>query len=137
MFFLFSNLPVDIIKYILLFDDHFIMRKGEVISIIPKIDYRYNVLNYITLNKDYIENSNGRVRYNYYFCNLYNYEGRHIYNSDLIQVSMQEKDDIIKYNVFIGRQKPVSFITNKKQDFYIEKPDYYRWIYTEFEYIRS
>jgi hypothetical protein len=44
MKFLFSFLPEDIIKYILLFDEHFIMRKGEIISIIPKTDYRYNLI---------------------------------------------------------------------------------------------
>lgn len=36
MKFIFSSLPDDIIKNILLYDDHFIMRKGEIVSIIPK-----------------------------------------------------------------------------------------------------
>jgi hypothetical protein len=36
MKFKFCKLPLDIIKYILLYDEHFIMRKGEIISIIPK-----------------------------------------------------------------------------------------------------
>ena len=42
---IFCKLPLDIIKYILLYDEHFIMRKGEIVSIIPKTDYRYILLN--------------------------------------------------------------------------------------------
>ena len=54
----FCKLPFDIIKYILLYDEHFIIRKGEIISIIPKTDYRYILLNFITFNLEYFENIN-------------------------------------------------------------------------------
>ena len=70
MKFIFCKLPLDIIKYILLYDEHFIMRKGEIISIIPKTDYRYILLNFITFNVDYLENYNNELRYKYYFQNL-------------------------------------------------------------------
>jgi hypothetical protein len=44
MKFIYHNLPQDIINYILLYDPHFNMRKGKIISIIPKTDYRYNLI---------------------------------------------------------------------------------------------
>ena len=137
--FIFSNLPTDIIKYIFLFDDHFIIRKGKIISIIPKTDNRYNLLNYITLNKGYIEhfeNYPNIIRYAYYFSNLHNYERRMISNSDLIQVSISEVNNTIKYSIWIGRQKPKKNITNKDQIYYIENPIDYHWVYTTYEYIR-
>lgn len=46
---IFSKLPPDIIKYILMFDKYFIIRDGEIVSIILKDDYRYNLLHYITI----------------------------------------------------------------------------------------
>jgi len=128
MKFKFSNLPLDIIKYILLYDEHFIMRKGEIISIIPKTDYRYILLNFITFNLDYLENYNNELRCKYYFPNLYNYEGRAINNSDLIQVNINENNDFIEYSIWIGKQYPKSITCNKTQNYYIEKPLDYNWI---------
>jgi hypothetical protein len=136
MKFIFDKLPNDIIKNILLYDKHFIMRKGNIISIIPKTDYRYKLLNFITYKLDYIEKKNHQVRYKYYFPNLYNYDGRQINNSDLIEVTINEYNDIIKYSIWIGRQYPKTINCNKKQNYYIEKPLEYNWIYTEFEYFR-
>ena len=136
MKFVFCNLPCDIIKNILLYDEHFIMRKGEIISIIPKTDNRYKLLNFITLNLDSIEKFNNETRYNYYFHNLYNYEGRQKNNSDLIQVTINEYNNIIKYSIWIGKQYPNFFICNKKQKYYIENPLEYNWIYNEFDYVR-
>lgn len=138
MKFVFCKLPDDIIKYILLYDDHFIMRKGEIISIsiIPKTNYRYSLLNYITFKLDYFENLNNELRYKYYFSNLYNYEGRVKYNSDLIQVNINENNDFIEYSIWIGKQYPKSFTCNKEQNYYIEKPSDYNWIYIEYKYIR-
>jgi hypothetical protein len=113
------------------------MRKGEIISIIPKTDYRYNLLNFITFNLGYIEKINNELRYNCYFPNLHNYEGRSKNNSDLIQVSIKENNKCIKYSIWIGRQYPKSIIcNNKKQNYYIENELDYNWIYTEYEYIR-
>lgn len=134
--FIFRNLPLDIIKYILLYDEHFIMRRGEIISIIPKTDYRYNLLNFITFNFYYFENYNNELRYKYYFHNLYNYEGRQMNNSDLIQVNIIENNNFIKYSIWIGKQYPKFINCNKKQNYYIENPLDYNWIYTNFEYLR-
>ena len=133
---IFCKLPLDIIKYILLYDEHFIMRKGEIVSIIPKTDYRYILLNFITFTLDYLENYNNELRYKYYFPNFYNYEGRVKNNSDLIQVNINENNDFIKYSIWIGKQYPKSIICNKEQNYYIEKPLDYNWIYTEYKYIR-
>ena len=46
-----SKLPTHIIKYILLFDEHFSMRKGVIISIIPKTDYRYKLVEHVVNKK--------------------------------------------------------------------------------------
>lgn len=133
----FCKLPFDIIKYILLYDEHFIIRKGEIISIIPKTDYRYILLNFITFNLEYFENINNELRYKYYFPNLHNYEGRVKNNSDLIQVNINENNDFIKYSVWIGKQYPKSVNRNKyRQIYYIENSLDYNWIYTQYKYIR-
>ena len=137
MKFIFCNLPENIINNILLYDEHFIMRKGEIISIIPKTDNRYKLLNFITLTLESVENFNNEIRYKYYFHNLYDYEGRELNNSDLVDITIKEYDDIIKYSIWIGKQYPKSFICNKKQNYYIENPLEYKWIYNEFEYVRT
>ena len=137
MEFVFCNLPDDIIKNILLYDEHFIMRKGVIVSIIPKTDYRYELLKFTTLSLRYIETYNNTIRYNYYFPNLYNYDGRSVYNPDMIQVNMNDYKDFVKYSIWIGRQYPKTVICDKKQHYYIENKLDYQWIYTEFEYIRE
>ena len=138
MKFLFSNLPMDVIKYILLFDKHFIIRKGEIVSIILKSDYRYNLLKYITFKNCIIEKFHDMVRYNYEYYNLYDYHKRGNNNDDLIQVSISEKNDTVKYVVWLGRQKPNSImVTNKRQIYFIKNPKEYHWDYIEFEYIRK
>ena len=132
MKFLFRNLPNDIIKHILLYDEHFIMRKGNIVSIIPKTDYRYNLLNFFTLKLRYVENYNPIITtYIYSLPNLYNYEGRTLNNHDMIQVNLYEYKDYIKYSIWIGRQYPKIFECNKRQFYHIENPDEYNWIYTE------
>jgi len=135
MAFIFEKLPTDIIKKILLYNDNFTIRKGEIVSIIPKNDYRYKLLSNITLklNKIYDKNC-----YNYFFPNLYNYEERTNNNNDLFQISIDEQSNgEIKYSVWIGRQYPKVFECNKRQYYHIENPDEYNWIYTEYEYIRK
>jgi translation elongation factor EF-4 len=138
MNFLYPNLPMDVIKYILLFDEHFIIRKGEIVSIIPKSDYRYNLLKYITFKNCIIEKFHDTLRYNYEYYNLYDYDKRNNNNDDLIQVSISEKNDKIEYVVWLGRQKPNSImVTNKRQMYFIKNPKEYHWDYIEFEYTRK
>lgn len=136
MKFLFKNLPDEIINYILLYDDHFIMRNGKLISIFLKTDYRYVVLSHITLKFAFCESYHYSTRYQYYFQNLFDYYGRQRNNSDLIQVTMSESKELIKYKIWIGRQYPKSFPSNNLQNFYVENPVEYHWIYTEYEYER-
>ena len=137
MKFIFCNLPIDIIKNILLYNEQFIMIKGQIVSIIPKTDYRYNLLNFITIKLDYVLTYNYVTRYRYYFQNLYNYEGRRINNSDMIEITINNRyTGIIFYSIWIGKQYPKSFNCNKKQIYFIENPLEYNWIYTEFEYAR-
>ena len=133
--FIFSNLPIDIINMILLYDEHFIMRKGEIVSIIPKTDNRYKLLSFITLKLQSIDKFTTYVRYNYHFTNLYNYKGRHIDNSDLMQVVIKENKNIT-YSVWIGKQYPKSFICTKEQPFLIENVRYH-WKYLEYKYVRK
>jgi hypothetical protein len=135
---IFSKLPLEIINYICLYDDHFIMRKGELISIISKNDYRYKLVNFITFK---FESSckfyNNMIAYNYFFPNLYTYKGRVKHNSDLIEVRINENKDFIKYSIWIGKQYPTSInCSNKKQMYYIENPLDYNWVYIEYDYIR-
>jgi hypothetical protein len=133
---IFRNLPDDIINYILLYDEHFIMRKGKMISIIPKTDHRYILLNFITLKLDSFEMYNNELRYKYCFPNLHNYEGRQMNNSDMIEVHINENNDFIKYSIWFGKQYPKFIPCNKKQMYHIENPLDYHWVYTEYEYTR-
>jgi len=112
------------------------MRKGEIISIIPKTDYRYILLNFITVNLNHFENHSDELRYKYHFPNLYNYEGRIKNNSDLIEVRINETTDFINYYIWIGKQYPKSINCNKRQIYLIENPLDYNWIYTEYKYTR-
>lgn len=47
----FINLPVELINKILSFDKHFIIRKGEPVTIIPKDDPRCELLLKTTITK--------------------------------------------------------------------------------------
>lgn len=134
--FLFSKLPRDVIYYLLLFDEHFIMRNGEIVSIIPKTDYRYRLLEWTTLHKDHVETYSNVNWYHYYFRNLYHYPGRQLYNSDYLQVVIQEQEDNVQYKIWIGKQKPKTFLTQKPQIYFLENAEEYHWVYTEYEYVR-
>ena len=137
MKFIFSSLPDDIIKNILLYDDHFIMRKGEIVSIIPKKDVRYSLLKYITFNIDYIEHFDNVTICRFFFPNLYNYEVRRKNNPDLIMFNLQEENNTLTYSVWIGKQYPKSFTCSKEQCYYIDKPEEYHWVYMMYKYIRT
>jgi hypothetical protein len=67
----YTKLPIDIIKHIITYDKHFIVRKNKLVSIIPKDDYRYNLLHYITLTEEDNWIFNQERRYEYIMPNLY------------------------------------------------------------------
>jgi hypothetical protein len=136
MKFVFRYLPNDIIKHILLYDEHFIIRKGVITSIIPKTDYRYKLLHFFMPKLRIKENLHNTIKYTYHLPNLYNYKGRQAHNSDLINVNINEYSNFVKYSIWIGRQYPKHFICNKKQIYYIENKEEYKWIFTEFDYVR-
>ena len=145
MNFIFSKLPIDIINRILLFDEHFIKRKGKIISVFGKSDYRYKLLKYITFKSYDIEILNGqKTRYSYY---LYNEIHTTDYENDLIQVTICQRDEYLEYIVWIGRKKLKNNNdlkndndTNndtKLQIYHIQNPEKYYWKYIEFKYIRN
>jgi hypothetical protein len=53
MIFIFAKLPLDIIKYILTFNENFLIVNNKIISFILKNDFRYDILKYITLKYTY------------------------------------------------------------------------------------
>jgi hypothetical protein len=112
------------------------MREGVITSIIPKTDYRYKLLHFFMPKLRIKENLHNTIKYTYHLPNLYNYKGRQADNSDLINVNINEYSNFVKYSIWIGRQYPKSFVCNKKQNYYIENPLDYNWIYTAFEYER-
>ena len=134
---IFCKLPDDIIKNILLYDEHFIMREGVITSIIPKTDYRYKLLHFFIPKLHIKENLHNIIKYTYHLPNLYNYKGRSNDNPDLIDVNINVYSNFVKYSIWIGRQYPKHFICNKKQIYYIENPLEYNWIYTKYEYTRK
>jgi hypothetical protein len=131
---IFSKLPIDIIQHILLYDEHFKMRKGKLVSIIPKSDDRYKILSFITLTLRYVSDFSSKKLYRYHFNNLYNYKEREYPNNDTIDVEIKESNHI-HYSIWIGRQYPKSFISTKPQPFLIENSDYH-WRYIHHKYIR-
>ena len=136
MQFIFFNLPIDIKKYILCYDEHFIIRNGEIISIIPKRDYRYKLLNYITFTPKHINKENNRYVYRYFFKKLYN--DKQIQNDEIIQIYLTEYEDNIEYSFWIGRKYPKSIHSKfgKKEIYNLENQLEYNWVYTNFEFIR-
>ena len=151
---IFSKLPPDIIKYILMFDKYFIIRDGEIVSIILKDDYRYNLLHYITITdfnkKLNIMNSPNIDRYyQYNLPNLYDLIERReqLIDNDFIDVKIDynknenenenenEKKDII-YNISIGRLRPIDHTIPKRRIYYKGNLDEYEWYYIHYRYVR-
>ncbi len=89
---IFSNLPSDIIKHIICFDKHFILRNNKLVSRIPKDDYRFKVLNYIVKEKTNEQLTTNKIQYKctYKMANLYNIAGRQEQNisDDMIEMRM-------------------------------------------------
>ena len=113
---IFVNLPSDIIKHIICFDKHFILRNNELVSIIPKDDSRFKVLNYIIKEKTNehftINNNNYKYKCTYKMANLYNIPGRQEQNisNDMIEMQitngMDGSNGTLLYEIFIGKLKP-------------------------------
>jgi hypothetical protein len=133
----FGNLPMDVVKYILLFDERFILRKGELVSIIPKTDYRYRMLEFVTIGVPFIEVYGDSTRYSYNLKNRHNYKKRGAFNGDLLQVSYYKDEENWRFSIWIGRQRRKRRKTSKRQIFLLECPKTYQWEYIEYEYVRG
>jgi hypothetical protein len=139
MEFIFCKLPNDIKKYILLYDEHFIVRNGKIISIIPKTDYRYKLLNNITSTSYHIKKNDNTYVYRYFFQNFCNYFDGEIKNDEIIEIQLIENEDNIEYSFYIGRQYPksINIEFGKKQIYHhIENVLEHCLHYTNFEFIR-
>ena len=139
MEFVFSKLPLDVIKYIITFDKHFILRNGQIISIIPKDDYRYNLLHYITLKEKDNWIFIKEHRYEYIIPNLYNIIERknQSIENDMVHVSiLNNNNGSIQYTIYIGRLKPKDKNMRKKQIYYKGNLSDYDWHYILYEYTR-
>ena len=143
---LFTKLPPDIINHIISFDKHFILRKGELVSVIPKDDERYKILHFVTLRlsrppRIHIHPSecSHKSEYVFDFPNLYDIserETQHIDN-DLFEVRIHITEDFVLYNFFIGRLKPLNDNLKKQLRYYKGDLKLYEWCYVDFNYIRN
>jgi hypothetical protein len=139
----YTKLPIDIIKHIITYDKHFIVRKNKLVSIIPKDDYRYNLLHYIclSLSNNFINISDNEYCYHYIFPNICNNNERTInyIDNDMFQVRIYfTKNNIIKYYCYIGRLLPKNDNKIKKISIYHKNElSNYEWRYIIYEYERK
>jgi hypothetical protein len=136
MKFIFCNLPYYIKINILLYDEHFILRNRELISIIPKTDYRYKLLNFITFSPSCIIRENNKYIYRYYFQNIYNCNNVQIKNNEIIQIHIIENEISLEYSFWIGRKYPKSICCHFGNKLIYKNPLEYNWVFTNFEFIR-
>ena len=142
---IFGKLPLDVILYeILPYDPHFIIRKGELVSIIPKNDERYKILQKITIKKTgiyIIGDYNTRYEYSFH-KNIYNHPVvlESTIEDDILEstIYFQENGDI-QYDITISRLVPINKIQSLKNVHYIILSDItnYVWYYQHFSYIRK
>jgi hypothetical protein len=139
---IFSNLPDDIKKHILSFDNHFKIRRGQIVSVIPKDDFRYKLLEYITIRLTKVTRIfSNKFDYDYNFPNLFDIEDRkkQFIDDDMCQITIFYHENIITYRIFIGRLKPKETSrenTNKLQIFHKGNLIDYEWYYIEYYYSR-
>lgn len=140
---IFSNLPSDIIKHIICFDKHFILRNNKLVSRIPKDDSRFKVLNYIIKEKTNEHfTTNNKYRCIYKLDNLYNIPGRQEQNisDDMIEMQMCiSLDGTLLYEIFIGKLKPKNIFQTKKSIYHKGElnGDEWEWEWIEYEYERK
>ena len=141
---IFSNLPSDIIKHIICFDKHFILRNNELVSRIPKDDCRFKLLSHIIkekTNDNFTTNAN-KYRCIYKLANLYNIPGRQEQNisDDMIEMQMSiGLNGTLLYEIFIGKLKPKNIFQTKKSIYHKGElnGDEWEWEWIEYEYERK
>lgn len=102
-------LPKDVVHAILLFDPRFILRNGELVSIIPKDDERYSILHFMTRTRTYIHythewNLSTSFRRQYVLPNRIQRQAYEL-EQDMIDVKIDEKDNTLFCEVSIYRLK--------------------------------
>jgi hypothetical protein len=135
---IFSKLPNDIINYILVFNERFIIRNGELVSIISKNDYRYKLLHYITIRLvNTVNRHNNKINLMFYLNNLCDIVERkeQYVDNDMIEVRMDLSNSVVKYNIFIGRLKLKDDI-ERKSLFYVGDLLNYTWHFYNYFYER-
>ena len=141
---IFVNLPTDIIKHIICFDKHFILRNNKLVSRIPKDDYRFKVLSYIVKEKTNEHFTTNKIQYTctYKMANLYNIAGRQEQNisDDMIEMRMCiGLNGTLSYQIFIGKLKPKNIFQTKKSIYHKGglNEDEWEWEWIEYEYVRE
>jgi len=135
---IFSKLPNDIINYILVFNERFIIRNGELVSIISKNDYRYKLLHYITIRLvNTVDRPNNKINLMFSLNNLCDIVERkeQYVDNDMIEVRMDLSNSVVKYNIFIGRVKLKDDI-ERKSLFYVGDLLNYTWHFYNYFYER-
>jgi len=134
---IFSKLPNDIINYILVFNERFIIRNGELVSIISKNDYRYKLLHYITIRLVNTVNRHNNINLMFNLNNLCDIVERkeQYVDNDMIEVRMDLSNSVVKYNIFIGRLKLKDDI-ERKSLFYVGDLLNYTWHFYNYFYER-
>ena len=134
---IFSKLPNDIINYILVFNEHFTIRNGELVSIISKNDYRYKLLHYITIRLVNTVNRHNNINLMFNLNNLCDIVERkeQYVDNDMIEVRMDLSNSVVKYNIFIGRLKLKDDI-ERKSLFYVGDLLNYTWHFYNYFYER-
>ena len=134
---IFSKLPNDIINYILVFNERFIIRNGELVSIISKNDYRYKLLHYTTIRLVNTVNRHNNINLMFSLNNLCDIVERkeQYVDNDMIEVRMDLSNSVVKYNIFIGRLKLKDDI-ERKSLFYVGDLLNYTWHFYNYFYER-
>lgn len=137
----FQSLPDVLIKMILSYNEYFKIRKGQLITIISKNDFRYNILNKITYSFiycNYLYNDNVRYEYDYNE-NIFAFEDRKIQNiqNDMIQVDIEITPIQVIYKIFIGRIKLYNSNYQKTGIYYKGNFQNIQWNYINYRYIRN
>jgi len=141
---IFSRLPEDIIKYILSFDRHFVIRRGHIVSIIPKDDARYDVLRFTVRTLQYARHLHStHDRYVYRLPNRFNSDPRRAdqgVEDDMVEFTIgdiYDDVDVLECNVFLARLLPMVDLLNDSivpQFYYKGTMDDYAWHYRSFTY---
>ena len=119
MIFIFAKLPLDIIKYILTFNENFLIVNNKIISFILKNDYRYDILKYITLKYIYYHYVTPKKS-----CTKYVYD---FDNDKMLWVYITSFNNFIKYKIKIRRLQKREYSGEKYMREYVWETIQYKY----------